>query len=322
MRIFKFFFAVLIFFGLCFCVIYYKNHAARKIVLQTLSDNFKSAEINVTSVSYELPDELVISKMDLKYPEKYLSVNFSKIKFEFYPSNFFSYIKNKKMEDILESFIVRINQLTYKDISFDSTDITAVLSQPDMVYSGDVLAEKIKYKKINFLDVVSKFSYSEKVLALNTKSATFAGGRIHGSINIDFTGQKMNYEGDLFLSNLGSSELMVIFSMDRKMDMTGKWNGEIHFSGTLDKIENITGFLVADERGGELNIKDKAMIDKIASKVQAARDEITESVAHHDYKEGNMSIGVERDSIKIGLSLSGKTGNRNFDIYLHDFLFK
>ena len=322
MKISKIFFFVLIVFFLIFGIFYYKNFAVRKLILQTLDQKFPAAEISVDKVSYEVPDELHIKKMNWKDKKKYFSFNADEMKFEFIPSNLFSYIKNNEVENILDEFYLKFSELRYEDIVFSSADIECALSKPDMVYYGDIYSEKVKYKKISFMDMMSKFDYSDNTLALNIKSATFAGGRIHGSITIDLRGLNMSYRGDLFLNDLGSSELMVIFGMNEKMDMTGKWNGEVHFSGTLDKIENITGFLSADERGGELYIKDNAMIDKIASKVQVAKDQITESLAHHDYKEGSMSIGLDGGNIKVALSLSGETGNRNFDIYLHDFLFK
>ncbi|MCD6460167.1 hypothetical protein J7L67_05825, partial [bacterium] len=228
---------------------------------------------------------------------------------------------NNKLADILEEFNLTLNELTYKNITLTSTDINGNLSRPDMVYSGGIFAEKLSYEKIDFLDMMSKFNYSDNILNLNIKNAIFAGGRMKGAITIDLKKSPVSYQGDLFFKNLGSSDLMVIFGMDKKMDMSGKWNGEIHFSGILYKIDNITGFLTADKRGGELIIKDKAMVEKIMSGVQSADEKISESLSHHDYKQGNMSIGLDNNSIKINLSLSGDTGNRKFDIYLHDFLF-
>ena len=325
----KIFFALLLImllvFGSAIVLTYkYKDSALRYAIKKTVSSELPGSSLSLGSSKVHLPNRLAFSKINLKIPQHSIFIDLNRIELDFQPSKLIEYIQMGTVNQILKNIFIEGKSIQYKEIRMRDPHIEVRLNtienQP-VTYTGFMTASEFFFKKIKMEEIKTECSLKKNTLQIDIFHMLFSGGMVTGTIEAVFLDEGFEYTAHVNMKNIKAGNMMIILNLDKKLQMSGAWNGTVNVKGSSGKgITAIDGNLSADPQGGELVITDQAMIDNIAARAGIAKDEVARSLAHHDYDEGSMNLGMEENAVKLNLSLSGDTGDRNFDIYLHDFL--
>ncbi len=325
----KIFFALLLIILLVFVsaivVTYkYRNWALRYAIEEIVSSELPGSSLSLGASELHLPNRLAFSKIDLKIPQYDIFIDIDRIELDFQPSKLLEYIEMGTANQILKNIFIDGKSIQYKEVRIKKPHLEARLNTNEaqtLSYTGFMTSSEFFFKKIKMEEVKTECSLKNNTLQIDIFHMLFSGGMVTGTIEAVFGDDGFEYTAHVKMKNLKAGDMMIILNLEKKLQMSGVWNGTVNVKGSSGKgITAIDGNLVADPQGGELVITDQAMIDNIASRAGIAKDEVARSLAHHDYDEGSMNLGMEENAVKLNLSLSGDTGDRNFDIYLHDFL--
>ncbi len=302
----------------------YKDRAIRYAVEKSVATQLPYVKFSMGSATMNFPAQLVFTQISLKDQLHSVFIDIDRMELEFYPSKVLKYFQEGGKKSALKYFFVTAKKIQYREVLINGLRLEGRLYNDGETvekYAGFMASKDFLYKKIKMDDLRTEFEFKDKTLLVTMYHLLFAGGTITGTLKADLLDSGFEYTAYVDMQNLQAKNLMIIFNLNKKLEMSGLWNGSVKVKGISGKgITSVEGKLVADAKGGEMVITDQAMISSIASRAGIAKDEVARSLARHDYDDGAMELGMDGNTVKLNLSLSGDTGQRNFDIYLHDFL--
>jgi len=146
----------------------------------------------------------------------------------------------------------------------------------------------------------------------------FFGGKVDGNIKITL-GKSPAYVADINLRNIDLDIFVKDFKLEKKMQVTGRLDGNIFIKGAGSRLKEVTGNLQAISPGGELTIKDTDYLKNMPIKSGVSWEDLVASLKNYVYNIGALKTSLENDNLIFTVSLSGETGKRNFTVVLHDF---
>lgn len=167
----------------------------------------------------------------------------------------------------------------------------------------------IKYEQISI-------RYNLGIIEFSAKD--FFGGSADGNVKLTL-GMPPAYAVDIRLRDIDLGALAKDFRLEEKVQVSGKIKGNVFIKGKGSKLEDITGNLEVLSPGGELTIKDADYLKKMPVKSGVSWEDLVASLKNYMYNIGTVKSSLENNNLTFTVSLSGKTGKRDFTIVLHDF---
>jgi hypothetical protein len=183
---------------------------------------------------------------------------------------------------------------------------------------GNFNLARIKYDKLNIVDIKGEFKLEGKLLSLSVMSARAFGGDLLGELSFTVD-EKAQYIARLECRGLDIDKFVQDFNLREKLDMTGRLNGELRIKGKALRFETVEGDFSTLEPGGILVIKDTKFLENMAQRTKQPLDLLVESFRNYGYNMGVMTVGSEEFNIILKIALEGQAGKRNLSVVLHNF---
>lgn len=220
--------------------------------------------------------------------------------------------------DLVERSIV------FLDCKMDNLEMAGVRMENAFVNlgrksgQGDFSVSRIKYNKLNVIDIKGKIKLSPDSLKLFGVSAKALNGDLAGDLDIKIDKQ-VRYLVNLRCSDLDIESFVWDFNLRDKFTMTGRLNGDLKLSGLGARLEILGGNFSTLSPGGTLVIKDTKFLENMARNSRQPMDLLVESFKNYEYNKGLMGLSLEGNNVILKIGLEGKTGKRDLNVVLHDF---
>lgn len=214
-------------------------------------------------------------------------------------------------------------QLNLKDQALDYLSLKAASINTPLLNTEDVFLnygrdaavgilniKSFKYNKLVLEEIRSKIRLKNKTLFLDSLSAKLLGGQATGELNLRIGAQSLYYANLNFIG-LNVDTFINAFDLEEKLQMSGKLNGNAILKGRQSDIDILGGDFSTLVPGGNLIIKDKKILENIASSSKEPLEIIVESFKNYSYNVGTIKMRLDKNNLIFNVSLEGTTGKRN-----------
>jgi len=208
----------------------------------------------------------------------------------------------------------KINSLQAEGLDLKNASLKAAQSLP----SGSLYVEQIKYDKLKIEKIESSVRLIDKTLYFDSLSAGLFAGKIKGSANL-LIDNPPEYLVNLQITELDLNTIVDDFKLNEKLDLSGRLNGTIALKGKGLNFTVLDGDFTADAPGGDLTIKDKSYLEKIARSSGQSLDILVESFKNYHYNNGVVNLSLEQGNLVLNVDLNGEAGKRNLAVTLYGF---
>jgi hypothetical protein len=109
------------------------------------------------------------------------------------------------------------------------------------------------------------------------------------------------------------------FKLNEKVDLNGRMEGVAVLKGKGLNFTVLSGDFTANAPGGDLTIKDKSYLEKIARGSGQSLDILVENFKNYHYNKGVMNLSLVEGNLILDIALDGEAGKRNFTVTMHNF---
>jgi len=220
----------------------------------------------------------------------------------------------KLVKQLVSSLDLKINSLAVEGLDLKNASLTVGQSLP----SGAFKAGPIQYNKLKIEKIESITRLAEKTLYLDSLAADLLGGKIEGNANL-FLGTPLEYLVNLKAIDIDLNRFVQDFKLEEKVDLTGRMNGAVTLKGKGLGFTVLDGGFTTNAPGGELTIKDKSYLERIARNSGQSTDILVESFKNYRYNTGVTKLALEGNNLILAITLDGEAGSRNLAVTVHDF---
>lgn len=297
-----------------------KDQFAHDQISERLKELFPEAEIEVGATNVLLPDRFTAARIMIDDPQKIGKITLTDITILYDMNKVLDELKKNNPAGIITHVEGTIDQSLYKKLEVHQAKLNAdPASIEPLNVHGSANTAQVKYANFVFSDIHADLTCSNNAVRIDVTHLRFAGGEGFGVVAVDLS-DEISVSGSFTVNQLDAIQVMTILNLDKKMHMSGIWNGSFSFAYQDKKVDNLSGTLLAAPPGGELNIKDEQMVKKMIPPGQLGNEQIVNAITNYYYNDGKMSVSLAESKILFNLQLDGRTGKRNIDIYLHDIL--
>jgi len=130
-----------------------------------------------------------------------------------------------------------------------------------------------------------------------------------------FRNSSLEMEGRLVLMNLDVARLIEAFDLEKRVEATGVYTGELDFALRSGRLKVLSGS-VTNVIGGRLRVADVSLL-KGAGVGEQAGHIVVENLKDFDYDRGEIAFGLEDHNVKLGFMLEGAAGSRRLEVVWH-----
>ncbi|MBI5873959.1 MAG: YdbH domain-containing protein [Candidatus Omnitrophica bacterium] len=211
-----------------------------------------------------------------------------------------------------------------KSAPFSSLDFLIQDANADIKFSISRsfkgLACRLWVKSANYNDIKIKeidgvFSIVPSRVSLQGIRARAFGGDIFITGRIDLMAKAANLELKVRLDNIDIRELMQALGMEKRVDSSGLFSGDIRLAWQGGVLKALDGKL-SSISSGKFIILDTSLVDKSMAAGDAANI-VVENLKNYYYDIGYIDLSNEGKNIKITIQLEGRAGSRHLEIVWH-----
>jgi len=218
------------------------------------------------------------------------------------------------VQQLVNSLDLKINSLQAEGLDLKNASLKA----GQLVPAGVFEVEQLKFDKLKVERIESSVRLKDKNLYLDSLSASLFAGKIKGSVNL-LIDNPLEYLVNLVITQLNLNTIVDDFKLNEKLDLSGRLNGTIALKGRGLGFTVLDGRFSSDAAGGDLTIKDKSYLEKIARGSGQSLDILVENFKNYHYNKGVMNLSLEERNLILDIALDGEAGKRNFTVTMHNF---
>jgi len=218
------------------------------------------------------------------------------------------------IQQLVNSLDLKINSLQAEGLELKNASLMAAQSLP----SGSLYVEQIKYDKLKIEKIKSKVRLKDKFLFLDSLTALFLDGEVQGDLSL-LIDKPLEYLINLKVRDIDLNTFVHDFKLEEKVDLSGRLNGASTLKGKGLNFTVLDGGFIANAPGGDLTIKDKSYLEKIARGSGQSLDILVENFKNYHYNKGTMNLSLEEGNLILDIVLDGEAGKRNFTVTMHNF---
>jgi hypothetical protein len=217
----------------------------------------------------------------------------------------------------LRSLDIRIDSLDAQGLHAEGFLLQAAQGDKQGIFS----LKQARYNKFKTGEARARVELENQSLAFKDLSVAALDGFLTGELfcKIDKT---VAYQLDLNVGGLALAAVTRDFELAEKLQMSGDIRGDLHLRGEGLNFQLLRGDLSVPPPGGNLTIKDKVLLERIAGSTNQPLEMIVENFRDYHYNIGIIQLGLEGGDLVLKADLDGPAGKRNLNIVLHDFQLK
>jgi hypothetical protein len=171
------------------------------------------------------------------------------------------------------------------------------------------------YNDIKIKDIDGVFWISPSRISLQGIRARAFGGDIFITGRIDLMALGPNLELKASLRNIDIRELMQALGMEKRIDSSGLFSGDIRLAWQGGVLKVLDGKLNS-VTSGKFIILDTSLVDKSMA-VKSAANIVVENLKNYYYDIGYIDLSNVGQDIKMIIQLEGQGGSRHLEIVWH-----
>ena len=218
------------------------------------------------------------------------------------------------IKQLINSLNLKINSLEAEGLDLKN----ASLRTAQLLPSGSLYVEQIKYDKLKIEKIKSNVRLKDKSLFLDSLTALFLGGEVQGDLSF-LIDKPLEYLINLKVRDIDLNAFVHDFKLEEKVNISGRLNGVTVLKGSGLNFTLLDGEFSTNAPGGDLTIKDKSYLEKIARGSGQSLDILVENFKNYHYNKGVMDLSLEDGNLILDIALDGETGKRNFTVTMHNF---
>lgn len=209
----------------------------------------------------------------------------------------------------LESASLRSGALQAEAIVFDLPG-----GAPGTLSIGRLSAGKVRVEHVRGAVV-----WEETVITVDPLSGSWVKGTVNGRAHAE-TESPFGYAANFEIRELDLDALTEDLKLGDKVSVGGKLAGKVSIRGDLGGIRQLDGDLAADEKGGDLIIRDPNFLKYLSQNTRQPMTLVEAAFKEYHFDTGSVSLGMDEHTLRLGVRLDGAKGKRDFEIRLHDVL--
>ncbi len=290
------------------CILY-PTHLLRLSDIEVKKEPVYNLKIKETDIQYNLFSLFkgTISKLCVK--EMLIKVNMPK-------KNIFELSKHLNVKQRSSSlFLIKKLEISNTRLDIESKELKinaedVFLNCAQDASTGLFSIKSFKYNKLEMEEIKSKTRLENKTLFLDSLSAKLLGGQATGELNLKIGAESLYYANLNFIG-LDIGTFINAFNLEEKLQMSGKLNGSAILKGRQSAIDILEGDFSTLEQGGNLRIKDKKILENIATSSKQPLEIIVESFKDYRYNVGTIRLLLDKNNLILNASLKGSAGKRD-----------
>jgi hypothetical protein len=175
----------------------------------------------------------------------------------------------------------------------------------------------IKTPKASLEAIEGRFFVDLPEIRFEPIHARFAGKGLTGSGAVRF-GKTVGYRIEVLAGALPAQTLIRAFEWEKKVSMSGVFDGRLKVEGSGKKLTMLEGTFDAAGGGGDIVVLDQAFLQRIADSSKQPIEIVKASFENYHYNDGKVRFFLDRKDLKLNLDLGGEAGKRNLEVNLHD----
>jgi hypothetical protein len=212
---------------------------------------------------------------------------------------------------------VRLNlgRLDWEDAAFFKLAMYGEASDAANGLPVTIGFSRIRQGKKEAEHVEARGLLTREKFALERMAGSLCGGVFEAAGEVRYAGSSAVAEGRLVFKQIRMEELVKQLEMEKRLDLTGVFSGQVDFLVGPQGLMDIQGQLDS-EGGGHLVIIDNGALKQGLGETRAANI-VVENLENYDYDIGKVTLGKEDKSFKAVISLEGVSGRRHLEVYWH-----
>ena len=175
--------------------------------------------------------------------------------------------------------------------------------------------DRIVFQKIKVGNLTGKMRVYGSTIAIGQAQATLFEGNVSGTGTMHFSNAAQTLSFQARLDHIAIADLMEALGAKERMSVTGAYSGDVRIFLKNGQIGDLSGELRSKD-GGEFILKDSSLLNQKDLQGQAANI-VVENLKNYHYDIGIIKIRNIGQDIRIDISLSGPTGQRNLELVWH-----
>ncbi len=184
---------------------------------------------------------------------------------------------------------------------------------------GTLSIGRLTAGKVRVNDIRGTVVWEETVIAIDPLSGSWVKGTAGGRAHLE-TENPFGYAANFEIRDLDLDALTDDLNLRKKVSVDGKLAGKISIRGDLGGVRQLDGDLAADEKGGNLVIRDADFLRYLAQNTKQPMALVEAAFKEYHFDAGSVSLGMDERNLRLGVRLDGAKGKRDFEINLHDVL--
>ena len=217
-------------------------------------------------------------------------------------------------KQLLNDINLKINSLQTEGLELKDATLRAGQEIP----LGSFYIQQINYDKLKIEKIQSNVKLKDKYLFLDSLSADLLSGKIQGDLSL-LIDKIPEYSVNLKVADMDLDTFVNDFKLNEKLNLSGRLSGVFALEGSGLNFTFLNGDFSSNAPGGDLTIKDKSYLEKIARNSGKSLDILVESFKNYHYNNGMVKLSLQEGNLIFNIAMEGETGKRNLAITLHNF---
>lgn len=183
---------------------------------------------------------------------------------------------------------------------------------------GELRIGQLKYDKLKVTQIKGVAELTDKFLSFKSVTGQALGGNLTVDLDLQID-KNPAYRARLVASDVALERITSDFNLREKIQMRGKFSGALDLGGQNLDVQNVAGGFSLAGGAGNLTIKDKDVLQRLAQNNQQSMDILVENFKDYNFDTGVVKLFLDpQGSLVLAVDLEGAAGKRHLEVVMHN----
>ncbi len=183
---------------------------------------------------------------------------------------------------------------------------------------GELRIGRLKYNKLKVTQIRGAAELTDKSLSLESMTGQALDGSLTADLDLQID-KNPAYRVRLAASDVALERITSDFELGEKIQMRGKFSGALDLRGRDLSVQSVSGDFSLAGGAGNLTIKDKDMLQRLAQSSRQSMDILVENFKDYNFDTGVVKLFLDpQRNLVLAVDLEGEAGKRHLEVVAHD----